>query len=140
MAAADLQQPGTAPARIVVLLVEDEVLIRMLLADALRQADCDVIEAANAEEAFAVLHTSQEPDVLVTDVRMPGAVDGFELAAYVRRAKPGLKVIITSGHAGPDGPIGLADAFLPKPYELSAIVGRVRSLTEAHDEARPAPR
>ena len=130
MAAAEFQQPSTArSARLVVLIVEDEVLIRMLLADALRQADCDVIEAANAEEAFAVLHTSTEPDVLVTDVRMPGSVDGFELAAYVRRTKPGLRVIITSGHAGPDGPIDLADAFLPKPYDLGAIVGRIRSLT-----------
>jgi CheY-like chemotaxis protein len=133
MAAADFQQPRTDyPARIVVLIVEDEVLIRMLLADALRHAGCDVIEAANAEEALVVLHTSQCPDVLVTDVRMPGSVDGFELAAYVRRTKPALKVIITSGHAGPNGAIGLADAFLPKPYELGAIVGRVRTLTEAH--------
>src|SRR5579862_3190692 len=122
MVAADVQQPCTGPsARVAVLIVEDEVLIRMLLADALRQADWDVIEAANAEEALAVLHTSREPDVLVTDVRMPGSVDGFELAAYVRRAKPRLKVIITSGHAGPDGPIGLADAFVPKPYDLGAI-------------------
>src|SRR5271154_468997 len=130
MAAADFEQPCTAsPARVVVLIVEDEVLIRMLLADALREADCDVIEAANAEEALAVLHTSQEPDVLVTDVRMPGTVDGFALAAYVRRTRPALKVIITSGHAGPDGARGLADAFLPKPYELGAILGRIRTLT-----------
>jgi two-component system, response regulator PdtaR len=135
MAAADIQQPCTGhPARIVVLIVEDEILIRMLLADALRQADCDVIEAANAEEALAVLHTSRQPDVLVTDVRMPGSVDGFELAAYVRRTKPGLKVIITSGHAGPNGAIGLADVFLPKPYELGAIVGSIRSLMETHED------
>jgi DNA-binding NtrC family response regulator len=134
MAAADFQQPCTGhSARTVVLIVEDEILIRMLLADALRQADCDVIEAANAEEALVVLHTSQEPDVLVTDVRMPGSVDGFELAAYVRRTKPGLKVIITSGHAGPNGAIGLADAFLPKPYELGAIVGCIRALMATHE-------
>ena len=134
MAAADFDMPCTAcPARTVVLIVEDEILIRMLLAEALRQADCEVIEAANAEEAFAVLHTSPDPDVIVTDVRMPGSVDGFELAAYVRRTKPGLKVIITSGHAGPNGAIGLADAFLPKPYELGAIVSRIRTLTESDE-------
>jgi DNA-binding NtrC family response regulator len=135
MAAADLEQPwAPSSARIVVLIVEDEILIRLLLADALRQADCDVIEAANAEEALAVLHTSRDPDVLVTDVRMPGSIDGFELAAYVRRTKPGLKVIITSGHAGPNGAIDLADVFLPKPYDLAAIVGRIRTLTEVHDD------
>lgn len=131
MAAADFQEPCTAcRSRIVVLIVEDEVLIRLLLADALRQADCEVIEAANAEEALAVLHASPDPDVLITDVRMPGSVDGFELAAFVRRTKPALKVIITSGHAGPNGAIGLADAFLPKPYDLATIVGRIRMLTE----------
>jgi CheY-like chemotaxis protein len=134
MAAADFRELCTACAsRIVVLIVEDEVLIRMLLADALRQAGCEVIEAANAEEAFAVLHTSPDPDVLITDVRMPGPVDGFELAAFVRRTKPALKVIITSGYAGPNGAIGLADAFLPKPYDLAAIVGRIRMLTGTHE-------
>ena len=135
MAAADCQQPcAVQPSRTVVLIVEDEILIRMLLADALRQADFEVIEAANGDEALSVLHTSPDPDVLVTDVRMPGSVDGFELAAYVRRTKPGLKVIITSGHAGPDGAIGLADAFLAKPYELGAIVGSIRSLMETHED------
>jgi CheY-like chemotaxis protein len=134
MAAADFHEPCTdCSARTVVLIVEDEILIRMLLAEALRQADYDVVEAVNAEEALAVLHTSPCPDVLVTDVRMPGSVDGFELAAYVRRTKPELKVIITSGHAGPDGAIGLADAFLPKPYQLGAIVSRIRMLMETDE-------
>jgi two-component system, response regulator PdtaR len=135
MAAADCQQPRAAPpSRAVALIVEDEFLIRMLLAEALRQADFDVIEAANGDEALSVLHTSADPDVLITDVRMPGSIDGFALAAYVRRTKPGLKVIITSGHAAPDGAIGLADAFLHKPYELGAIVARLQMLTK-EDEA-----
>ena len=135
MAAADCQQPCAAPPpRAVVLIVEDEILIRMLLAEALRQADFEVIEAANGDEALSVLHTSPDPDVLITDVRMPGSIDGFALAAYVRRAKPGLKVIITSGHAGPDGAIGLAGAFLHKPYELSAIVARIRMLTKDDED------
>lgn len=131
MAAADVEEPSAASARIpVVLIVEDEILIRMLLSEALRQEGYAVIEAANADEAFLVLHATPNPDVLVTDVRMPGTVDGFQLAAFVRRTRPKLKVIITSGHAGPDGALGLADAFLPKPYELGAIVGRIRMLTD----------
>jgi|HubBroStandDraft_2_1064218.scaffolds.fasta_scaffold388985_2 CheY-like chemotaxis protein len=129
MAAADLDAPGVAKSP-VVLIVEDEVLIRMLLSDVLRQAGYQVVEAANADEALAVLTSSPDPDILVTDVRMPGKVDGFALAAFVRRTKPDLKVIITSGHAGPDGAIGLADTFLTKPYELDAIVGCVRTLTD----------
>jgi CheY-like chemotaxis protein len=130
MAAADCQPCAAEPSRTVVLIVEDEILIRMLLAEALRQADYQVIEATNGDEALSVLHTSPDPDVLITDVRMPGSIDGFALAAYVRRTKPGLKVIITSGHAAPDGAIGLADAFLHKPYELGAIVARIRMLTK----------
>ena len=132
MAAADVEAPSAASARLlVVLVVEDEILIRMLLSEALRQEGYAVIEAANADEAVLVLHAAPTPDVLVTDVRMPGSVDGFQLAAFVRRTRPELKVIITSGHAGPDGALGLADAFLPKPYELGAIVGRIRTLTES---------
>jgi CheY-like chemotaxis protein len=130
MAAADLDASCVAKSA-VVLIVEDEVLIRMLLSDVLRQAGYQVVEAANADEALALLTSSPEPDVLVTDVKMPGKVDGFALAAFVRRTKPDLKVIITSGHAGPDGAVGLADAFLTKPYELDAIVEHVRTLTEA---------
>lgn len=128
MAAADLEVPSAASSRLLVLIVEDEILIRMLLSEALRHEGYAVIEAANADEALLVLHASPNPDVLVTDVRMPGTVDGFQLAAYVRRTRPELKVIITSGHAGADGARGLADVFLPKPYELGAIVGSIRTL------------
>jgi CheY-like chemotaxis protein len=131
MAVADQESQAAGATLPVVLIVEDEVLIRMMLSEALRHQGYQVIEAANADEALSVLHTSPDPDILVTDVRMPGSVDGFALAAYVRRTKPHLKVIITSGHAGPDGAIGLADAFLPKPYELGLIVGRIRALAEA---------
>lgn len=131
MAAADVEEPSAASAAVrVVLIVEDEILIRMLLSEALRQEGYVVIEAANADEAFLVLRATPSPDVLITVVRMPGTVDGFQLAAFVRRTCPELKVIITSGYAGPDGALGLADAFLPKPYELSAIVRRLRSLTD----------
>jgi two-component system, response regulator PdtaR len=131
MAAADFQDTcGEAAPQPTVLIVEDEVLIRMLLSEALRQEGYAVIEAANADEALSVLELTPSPDVLITDVRMPGSIDGFELAAYVRRTKPELKVIITSGHANPDGAIGVAEAFLPKPYELSLILRRLKALIE----------
>ena len=72
MAAADVEEPcaGSAPLG-VVLIVEDEILIRALLSEALRQEGYAVIEAANADEAFMVLHATPDPDVLITDVRMP---------------------------------------------------------------------
>jgi CheY-like chemotaxis protein len=115
-------------ARPTVLVVEDEVLIRMMVSESLRQAGCDVYEAASADEALDVLSASNEPDVLVTDVKMPGGVDGLELASRARRCCPRLKVVVTSGHAAAQSASGLADAFLTKPFALEQLVGRVRAL------------
>jgi len=119
-----------AVAQPAVLVVEDEVLIRMMMAESLRQAGCEVFEAASADEALEVLSASNGPDVLVTDVRMPGKLDGLELASRARRARPGLRVVITSGHAPAQNAAGLADAFLAKPFALETLVGRVRALVD----------
>ena len=118
-------------ARPTVLVVEDEILIRMMVSESLRHAGCEVVEAASADEALEVLSASTGPDVLITDVKMPGAVDGLELASRVRKAHPGLKVVITSGHAPARNADGLADAFLAKPFALEHLVGRVRALVGA---------
>jgi CheY-like chemotaxis protein len=115
-------------ARPTVLVVEDEVLIRMMMSESLRQAGCEVLEAGSADEAFDVLAAPNGPDVLITDVRMPGTIDGLELAFHARKARPGLKVVITSGHAPAQNTDGLADAFLAKPFALESLVGRVRAL------------
>ena len=117
-----------ARARPTVLVVEDEILIRMMVCESLRQAGCDVVECASADEALTVLADSDGPDVLVTDVKMPGAVDGLELAARVRERRPGLKVVVTSGHAPSQNSRGVADAFLAKPFALDELVGKVRAL------------
>ena len=120
-----------ACARPMVLVVEDEILIRMMVSESLRQAGCEVVEAASADEALEVLELSASPDVLVTDVKMPGSVDGLELASRVRKTLPGLKVVITSGHALAQNTFGLADAFLAKPFGLDQLVGQVRALVDA---------
>ena len=120
-----------ACARPTVLVVEDEILIRMMVSESLRQAGCEVFEAASADEALEVLSASASPDVLVTDVKMPGCVDGLELASRVRKTLPELKVVITSGHALAQSADGVADAFLAKPFALEQLVGRVRALVAA---------
>jgi len=114
-----------------VLVVEDEALIRMMLSECLEQAGCDVIEASSADEALPVLCDARGPDILITDVMLPGSVDGLELAAWVRRHRPGLKVVITSGHASRQDAAALADAFLPKPFALEQLVRQVRTLAAA---------
>jgi CheY-like chemotaxis protein len=121
----------TAPIGPSVLVVEDEVMVRALMVETLREAGCAVTEAASADEAVRALRAVTAPDIMVTDVRLPGAMDGVELAARVRRTAPWIKVIVTSGHASAENARGVADAFLAKPFELQRLVGEVRTLAGA---------
>ena len=79
-----------------ILVVEDEVLLRFVIADYLRDCGYQVIEANDASEAVALL-TLEPPDLVFSDVRMPGEMDGLGLARWVRTNRPGLPVILTSG-------------------------------------------
>ena len=81
-----------------VLVVEDEVLIRLVIADYLRDCGYKVHEAVSGEEAIAILQAPEVSiDVVFSDVEMPGSMDGFALARWVRANKPGMEVILTSG-------------------------------------------
>lgn len=86
------------PTTKIVLVVEDEVLVRLWLAVTLRDVGFQVIEAGNADEAMDVVASGIRPLALVTDVRMPGSKDGLELATALRRRLPELVVVVTSGH------------------------------------------
>lgn len=114
-----------------ILLVEDEFLIRMMLSDVLRDADFDVIEASNADEALEILKSPIRIDLMISDVRMPGSMDGLGLLAIVRTTLPILPVIITSAHLEPmlaitDG----ATQFVAKPFSLEFVVEAVRAELE----------
>jgi CheY-like chemotaxis protein len=102
-----------------ILLVEDEVLIRDTLAEALRATGWTVVEAGNADEAWSYLKTGAPVDLIVTDVRMPGTMNGLELADRVRDQFRQVRIIITSG--GGIDLSGLRDPFLPKPFRLSQL-------------------
>ena len=109
-----------------ILVVEDEFLIRCMLCDELREAGFRVIEACDATEALSVLKTVS-PDLIVSDVRMPGPLDGLDLLAQVRETSRTLPVIITSGHLLPSQAlIEGATRFIAKPYLLSVIVDATR--------------
>lgn len=114
--------PPFARARQCVLVVEDELLIRTILGDELRDAGFHVIEAFNGDEAVVVLK-SVVPDLIITDVRMPGSLDGMGLFALVRASFPTLPVIITSGHMRPDLAINdRVTQFVAKPYSMEFVV------------------
>jgi DNA-binding response OmpR family regulator len=114
-----------------ILVVEDEVLVRLAISDYLRECGYKVFEAGDVAEAKSVLAADVGVDVVFTDVQMPGAEDGFALAAWTREHNPAVQVIITSGWSGADrkardlchdGPI------MPKPYEQDAVLRRIQEL------------
>jgi len=123
----------------VVLTVEDDVLIRMAIAEYLRDCGYTVIEAASGEEAKAVFEAKVKVDVVFSDVQMPGPTDGFALAQWVRAHHPGVGVILTSGVArAADAAEDLCGEgpLMPKPYELTDVEGRIRRLLAARDASR----
>jgi DNA-binding NtrC family response regulator len=112
-----------------VLVVEDEVLVRMVVADALREAGYHVLEAANAEEAMALLASFSEIALVLTDIQMPGTMDGVGLARFIRSTHPALTVIVTSGAAPrPNGDAAIH--FVAKPYNLELLAREVRRALE----------
>lgn len=111
-----------------ILIVEDEVLLRFLLADELRTAGHAVVEALDAEEALTVLAGPRPIALVITDIRMPGAFDGEELVRRLRADHPHVKVLIASAHAPAADLAGAVDGHFSKPYELAALVARVKSL------------
>jgi DNA-binding NtrC family response regulator len=128
----------------VILIVEDEILVRMFAGDILTEdAGYRVIEAVNADEALALLESRHDVRLVFTDVNMPGALDGFALARIVNMRLPGVRVIVTSGHAKPNaGDLTEGTRFLPKPYAPSALIAMVQEMldeTAAPTMASPDP-
>ena len=108
-----------------ILVVEDDVLVRNLVAAYLRECGFDVLEANGADEAIRVLQADVPVDIVFSDIQMPGSMDGFGLAQWVRRERPWLKVILTSGaaRAATD-----ASPILAKPYDHAELERHIRSL------------
>jgi CheY-like chemotaxis protein len=122
----------SATKRPVVLIVEDEFLLRMNAAEMISEAGFDVVEAANADEAIAILEARPDIHVVFTDIQMPGSMDGLKLARFVRDRWPPIKIVATSGFANV-GKIDLPEGgrFVRKPYRSEQIVATLRELTAA---------
>ena len=119
-----------ATRRPVVLIVEDELLIRLQAAQIIEEAEFDVIEASNADEAIAILEARRDISVLFTDIEMPGSMDGLKLAAAVKGRWPPIKIVATSGFVNVrpnDLPEG--GRFLAKPYHPAQLMATLRELT-----------
>ena len=114
----------------VVLIVEDELLLRMNAVDMIEAAGFEVVEAANADEAIEILEARRDIGVVFTDIQMPGSMDGLKLVRAVRGRWPPIKIVATSGHIG----VAQTDLpedgrFLPKPYSPGQVMDVLRELT-----------
>jgi two-component system, response regulator PdtaR len=116
----------------VILVVEDEPLLRSITGEYLRLCGYVVIEATDAAEAIAIIGRRARVDVVFSDVSLPGTVDGLSLARWLRRGQPGLRVMLTSGYGstvrGAAIEIVGSDGFVPKPYHQEELVSRIDDL------------
>jgi DNA-binding NtrC family response regulator len=111
----------------VVLIVENDVLLRLVTASNLRDAGFEVIEAVNPAEALRIL--ARVPvDVLFSDIDVPGNMDGLALAQWVRQSQADTRIILTSGAAKAPGDVEEYASFLPKPYTEKDVERLLRSV------------
>ena len=113
----------------VVLVVEDEPLVRAVALAAVAAAACDVIEAANADEAIAILGQRTDIHLIFTDINMPGSMDGLKLTHLVSDRWPHIKIVATSGQARiSEQHLPQGGRFLPKPYKASQVANSLHEL------------
>ena len=117
------EQIGTRGGDPVILVVEDEILVRMSVSEHLRNAGFSVIEAGDADEALRLLRVRPDVVLMLTDIRLPGTMDGSALIRVLRSERPQLKVIAGSGVGTPE-PVA---ASIKKPYDYQALMSLIES-------------
>jgi CheY-like chemotaxis protein len=115
-----------AKAQQTILVVEDEVLIRLDVSEQLRSSGFRVVEAKSGDEAVALLENARI-DAIVTDLRMPGSIDGRELVLWTRIRCPTAKIIVVSAHAEPFSN-GAPDVILAKPVRIEQLLHALREI------------
>jgi CheY-like chemotaxis protein len=121
-----LEQSAAAP---IVLVVEDEMMLRMRAVDMVEDAGFTSLEATDAEQAIAILESRSDIALLFTDIQMPGKMDGLGLAHVVHERWPPIKIILASGQLNPtktDIPAG--SQFFGKPLAADEMIAEMRTL------------
>lgn len=117
------------PTRRIVLVVEDEPMLRMMAVDMVEDAGFEAVEAADATEAVRTLETRPDIRIVFTDIDMPSGVDGMRLAAIIRERWPPIEIILTSGFTtGEDLDLPARTEFFSKPYEPERVVAAMRRM------------
>ena len=116
-----------------VLVVEDNVEVRLYSTEALRELGYDVLEAADGAAALALLDRHPRITLLFTDIGLPGGLNGRQLAHEALRRKAGLKVLLTTGYAQTDSTAQLPNASVPvlvKPFSFPVLAARIRHILD----------
>jgi DNA-binding response OmpR family regulator len=117
-------------------VVDDEPTIRMLIGDTLSELGYRAIEVADAASGLKVLESDVNIDLLITDVALPGGMDGKEMADLARAKRPRLKVLFITGYAEnaaiTNGHLEPGMDVMSKPFSMDKLAARIRSIIEAH--------
>ena len=121
-----------------ILVVEPDILVRMTIAEYLRNCGYRVLEGVTADDAMTVLGSEQEIDVILAEVQLSGDIDGFGLAQWVRQNHPEVDVVLTSGVTRAAEKAGnlCDDGPLEKPYHPQDVVRRINILRERRRTAK----
>src|SRR6266851_9733451 len=111
----------------VVLVVEDEMLLRMRAVDMVEDAGYTSVEAVDADEAVAILESRSDIALMFTDIQMPGSMDGLKLAHTVHKRWPPIKIILVSGQLKPaNADIPANSRFYGKPLEAKEMIAELQ--------------
>jgi CheY-like chemotaxis protein len=116
-------------AKQVVLVVEDDPLLRMFAVEMVEDAGFDVIEAGGADEAVDILEKRPDVSILFTDIDMPGTMNGVDLAHWACHSATPIQIVVTSGHHMlRDGDLPDGSVFFAKPYDAGVVTSTIRSM------------
>ena len=114
-----------------ILVVEDELMVRLPISEYLRDCGYHVLEAGNAAEAIATINAAGPVSIVFSDVRMPGKMNGLDLARWFKVNHPNVPVLLTSGYV-PNSSVQVVDlsaaSLIEKPYSQAQVAGRIQAL------------
>src|ERR1700686_4064464 len=121
--------PGQSAVVRAVLVVEDEMMLRMRAVDMVEDAGFAAVEAINADDALAILESPSAIELLFTDIQMPGSMDGLKLAFAVHERWPAIKIILVSGQLKlTDGDKPLDSRFFGKPLDVKQMIAELQDM------------
>ena len=131
-----IPQPLLLPRTVRILVVEDGVLMRALIAEELRLEGFSVIEADRADDALTYIKAGAQVDLVFSDIQTPGSLDGLQLAETLRDKYPDILVILTSGNAEPKH-AGILWTFVPKPYDVTQTIALMSAILAQKSPGEP---